>query len=108
MNLTVAELNKVLAPFVGQPNTAEVRAKISEAVSAALDHTNPLMDIAEVCRRLGISRSSLERLRNNKDLSPPFPDPAFVLGRRPRWTNRVFNEWLRAHVAQAGAPRGNN
>ena len=70
-----------------------------------------LLDIDAVCRKLCISRSSLERLRRiqqnsmplrSEDLvgnddfagATPFPEPTLVLGRSSRWSARVLNEWI--------------
>ena len=69
-----------------------------------------LLDIDAVCKKLSISRSSLERLRrpNSNLLSssmflgrdddfagmPPFPEPTIMLGRSPRWSVRALNEWI--------------
>lgn len=78
-----------------------------------------LLDIEAVCKKLCISRSSLERLRRNRPHSPllsgqtfmsnddfadapAFPEPTLVLGRSPRWSARVLNVWIEA---AAGAPR---
>lgn len=70
-----------------------------------------LLDIGEVCKKLSISRSSLERLRRtNVGVAnlrhyalmqadefaglPPFPEPTIVLGRSPRWSAKVLNSWI--------------
>ena len=70
-----------------------------------------LLDIDGVCKKLSISRSSLERLRRPKstltisssvflgrddDFSgmPPFPEPTIMLGRSPRWSARALNVWI--------------
>lgn len=69
-----------------------------------------LLDIDGVCKKLSISRSSLERLRRTTptlQLSssivgqgddfagmPPFPEPTIMLGRSPRWSAQVLNEWI--------------
>lgn len=73
-----------------------------------------LLDIDAVCTKLCISRSSLERLRRNKlnitgdfdstidiqsskldDLfGVSFPEPTLSIGRSPRWSARVLNEWV--------------
>jgi predicted DNA-binding transcriptional regulator AlpA len=67
-----------------------------------------LLDIDSVCKKLSISRSSLERLRRpstssssmflmrDDDFSgmPPFPAPTIMLGRSPRWSVQVLNAWI--------------
>ena len=70
-----------------------------------------LLDIDGVCKKLSISRSSLERLRRantNVQLRsplfsvhgdefagmPPFPEPTIMLGRSPRWSAEALNEWI--------------
>lgn len=70
-----------------------------------------LLDIDGVCKKLSISRSSLERLRrSNTNLQlrsslfsessdefagmPPFPEPTIMLGRSPRWSAQALNEWI--------------
>jgi predicted DNA-binding transcriptional regulator AlpA len=68
-----------------------------------------LLDIDSVCKKLCISRSSLERLRRQdpktlinayvqKDVSfvglPPFPEPTLTLGRSPRWSAKALNSWI--------------
>jgi len=79
-----------------------------------------LLDIDAVCKKLCISRSSLERLRRirpnsmllrsqgsvaNDDFAgaPDFPEPTLVLGRSPRWSARVLNKWIEA-AASAHRP----
>ncbi len=70
-----------------------------------------LLDIDAVCKKLSISRSSLERLRRagpqlasmrvhamvgNDDFAgaPVFPEPTLVLGRSPRWSAKALNAWI--------------
>jgi len=69
-----------------------------------------LLGIEEVCKKLSISRSTLERLRRQQQNSlvlgsistasdefvgvPPFPEPTVVLGRSPRWSAKSLNAWL--------------
>jgi len=66
-----------------------------------------LLDIDGVCKKLSISRSTLERLRRTPqppspvfeqedDFSgmPLFPEPTIMLGRSPRWSTQVLNEWI--------------
>lgn len=69
-----------------------------------------LLDIDGVCKKLSISRSSLERLRRTTPTlqlrssfvgqgddfagMPPFPEPTIMLGRSPRWSAQVLNEWI--------------
>jgi len=68
-----------------------------------------LLDIDRVCKKLCISRSSLERLRrpapnapasimmtHDDDFSgaPPFPEPTVILGRSPRWSAKALNAWI--------------
>lgn len=70
-----------------------------------------LLDIDGVCRKLSISRSTLERLRRtNTGIvgtrtpgsmfgdeyagAPPFPEPTIVLGRSPRWSAQELNAWI--------------
>jgi predicted DNA-binding transcriptional regulator AlpA len=85
-----------------------------------------LLDIDEVCRRLSISRSTLERMRINKGphglvaiasrssrhiasatlseddaiSAVPFPEPSCFIGRSPRWTAAVINEWIHKQTAK--------
>lgn len=71
-----------------------------------------LLDIDAVCKKLSISRSTLERLRRPRDSSaferaasflgkdddfsgmPPFPEPTVMLGRSPRWSSKALNAWI--------------
>jgi predicted DNA-binding transcriptional regulator AlpA len=70
-----------------------------------------LLDIDSVCKKLSISRSSLERLRRANPAAqlysptfagqsddfagmPPFPEPTIMLGRSPRWSAQVLNAWI--------------
>ena len=81
-----------------------------------------LLGINEICEKLGISRSTFERIRNpdrtnsseprqpslsssimGKAAVPskdefegilPFPQPTLVLGRSPRWSVSVLNRWI--------------
>lgn len=64
-----------------------------------------LLSIDDVCARLSISRSTLERLRRTGDVvpsnddfvgAPVFPEPTLVIGRSPRWSATALNEWLSA------------
>jgi len=78
-----------------------------------------LLDIDAVCKKLCISRSSLERLRRLRPENsllraqefvrgddfagaPVFPEPTLVLGRSPRWSAKILNAWIEA---AARAPR---
>jgi len=80
-----------------------------------------LLDIDAVCKKLCISRSSLERLRRirphttlqraqaligNDDFAgaPAFPEPTLVLGRSPRWSARVLNAWIEAAARAPHSP----
>lgn len=67
-----------------------------------------LLGIDEVCKKLSISRSTLERLRQNtpprtlqehieeQEFSglAPFPRPTIQLGRSPRWSAADLNKWI--------------
>ncbi len=70
-----------------------------------------LIDIDQVCKKLSISRSSLERLRRTNPKGnlfstmhfgidddfagmPPFPEPTIMLGRSPRWSSKALNQWI--------------
>lgn len=69
-----------------------------------------LLDIDAICRKLGISRSTFERLRRPSTMPqtsshplrepenfigmPPFPAPTVTLGRSPRWSASVLNAWV--------------
>ena len=69
-----------------------------------------LLDIDSICKKLCISRSSLERLRrsaienltasfSHDDYSfigaPPFPAATVTIGRSPRWSAKVLNAWIK-------------
>ena len=78
---------------------------------------DPLIGIEDICKKLGISRSTFERLRNrglkhakrasmsilgrdslddeNFDNLPEFPKPTVTLGRSPRWSVKVLNAWIK-------------
>ena len=70
-----------------------------------------LLDIDAVCTKLSVSRSTLERMRHKKMSTPdnyacnkddkssalfsvPFPEPTLSIGRSPRWSARILNEWV--------------
>lgn len=67
-----------------------------------------LLDIDAICKKMSISRSTLDRLRNpgkrnilnsiqgEEDFSgvPPFPEP-IKIGGSPRWSAKELNEWLK-------------
>lgn len=68
-----------------------------------------LLSIDDVCARLSISRSTLERLRRTGDGAPDdlvgapvFPEPTLVIGRSPRWAATALNAWL---ADAASAPK---
>lgn len=70
-----------------------------------------LLDIEAICKKLSISRSTLERLRRplsgflgRDEFSgmPPFPEPTIMLGRSPRWSSSVLNEWINNSARRAG------
>lgn len=48
----------------------------------------PLLTISRICSRLGISRSTLARLKG-------FPKPDFVLGDIKRWDVSTLDTWSR-------------
>ncbi|MET4163108.1 putative DNA-binding transcriptional regulator AlpA [Marinobacterium sp. MBR-111] len=68
-----------------------------------------LLDIDSICKKLCISRSSLERLRRQAPKTlinisvqnddnfmglPSFPEPTLMLGRSPRWSTKALNSWI--------------
>ena len=72
-----------------------------------------LLGIDEICQKLSISRTTLERLRKPQrtlgldlarklagDLSddysgmPSFPEPTITLGRSPQWSVSSLNKWI--------------
>ncbi|NMG17719.1 helix-turn-helix transcriptional regulator [Aromatoleum bremense] len=69
-----------------------------------------LLGIDEVCQKLSISRSTLDRLRQHtppgtvterieqQEFSglAPFPRPTIQLGRSPRWSAADLNKWIAA------------
>lgn len=84
-----------------------------EGMSFDFASNDVLLGIDEICQKLSISRSTFERLRrpNEKNImlissNPlstasddfsglhPFPKPTIVLGRSPRWSSTILNEWL--------------
>ena len=70
-----------------------------------------LLDIDTICTRLSITRRTFERLRRPDPTPkpshmnfmqqpddfagmPPFPKPTVTLGRSPRWSVKVLNDWI--------------
>jgi len=70
-----------------------------------------LLGIEDILRKLGMSRSTFERIRRPQPRLkssvrglrippdefaglPPFPAPTLVLGRSPRWSVAVLDAWL--------------
>lgn len=73
-----------------------------------------LLGIEDICKKLGVSRSTFERLRKPDSSTvisagiagitprsgndfiglPPFPAPTVSLGRSPRWSVKDLNEWI--------------
>jgi hypothetical protein len=62
-----------------------------------------LLDIGEICKRLKISRSTLERVRetpsNPKKKTIQFPEPDLWFGKSPRWEIQTFKKWLAESIA---------
>lgn len=58
-----------------------------------------LLDAREVCRLLGISRTTLWRLRERRD----FPIPIQLSIRRIAWRRDAIDAWLEARDGE-GAP----
>lgn len=58
------------------------------------------LGIKTICKKLKISRSSLERLRSGKttayvDGKPKgFPKPSLTIGKRPLWSSQLLNNWI--------------
>ena len=72
-----------------------------------------LLGIDDICAKLAISRTTLERLRNPQRRSaldqvrsmvgdsaddysgmPTFPEPTITIGRSPRWSVSILNRWI--------------
>lgn len=84
------------------------------------DPDDVLLSIDDICKKLGISRSTLDRLRSplgsiNSPTSAQsrmlgkifgndlvelinFPPPTVTLGRSPRWSSKVLNSWLESQT----------
>lgn len=98
---------------------ASIHIKMEYEMSFDIRSDDMLLGIEEICKRLGISRSTFERIRNPKsvaqpgdlligkmlpdarhediELSPfdqPFPEPTIKLGRSPRWSAKAVNAWI--------------
>lgn len=50
------------------------------------------VSIEFICKRLSISRSTLDRYRKNDQLG--FPKPKFFIGKHPRFSASEVNLWL--------------
>jgi len=56
-----------------------------------------LLGIKELCERLGVSKSTLNRIRRNDIPNQvPFPQPTVWLGHgeSPRWSSKSINLWI--------------
>lgn len=72
-------------------------------------NSDSLLSIDDICKKLSISRSTLDRWRGIGSRTLPrsyldrfdgmndvknFPEPTLMLGSSPRWSSKVINEWL--------------
>lgn len=56
-----------------------------------------LLGIKDLCEKLGISKSTLNRIRHNDIPNQiPFPQPTVWLGHgdSPRWSSKAINVWI--------------
>lgn len=59
--------------------------------------SDSLLGIKELCEKLGISKSTLNRIRRNDIPNQiPFPEPTVWLGHgdSPRWSSKSINGWV--------------
>jgi len=65
----------------------------------------PLLDLAEVAARLGVSYGSIRRYRS---MDPTFPAPDVLLGQSPGWLPATIDAWQAARPGRGvggGRPR---
>jgi len=60
---------------------------------------NDLLTIEDICRKLSISKSTLDRLRgiskkNEVLMMHNFPEPLLYIGKSPRWSVQQINFWI--------------
>jgi predicted DNA-binding transcriptional regulator AlpA len=73
-------------------------------------NSDTLLSIDDICQKLSISRSTLDRWRGIGNRTLPvsyldrfngmndirnFPEPTVTFGNSPRWSAKVINEWLK-------------
>ena len=72
-------------------------------------NSDSLLSIDDICNKLSISRSTLDRWRGighkrfpvsylerfeESDDVVDFPEPTIFLGKSPRWSSKVINQWI--------------
>ena len=72
-------------------------------------NSDTLLSIEDICTRLSISRSTLDRWRGigerslsksylemtkDNDNVQDFPQPTLYFGKSPRWSSKDVNQWL--------------
>jgi predicted DNA-binding transcriptional regulator AlpA len=75
---------------------------VEKSPTSLLAVGDTLVGIDQLCAKLSVSRSTLERLRkpapgDGSDEfagAPPFPEPTLLIGRSPRWRTSVVDSWL--------------
>ena len=60
---------------------------------------NDLLTIEDICKKLSISKSTLDRLRgiskkNEILMMYDFPEPLLYIGKSPRWSVQQINSWI--------------
>lgn len=76
-------------------------------------NSDTLLSIEDICNRLSISRSTLDRWRGigdkslsrsylemtrDNDTIKDFPAPTLFLGKSPRWSSKTINLWLNNQI----------
>ncbi len=75
---------------------------LKKSPTSLLAAGDALVGIDQLCAKLSVSRSTLDRLRkpapgDGHDEfagAPPFPEPTLLIGRSPRWRTSLVDSWL--------------
>lgn len=70
---------------------------------------NDLLTIKNICRKLSISKSTLDRLRgiskkNEISMLFDFPEPPLYIGKSPRWSVQQINFWIQ-RISKVNIPK---
>ena len=76
---------------------------MDKVVNEIADNIADLISISEICKILGISRTTLDRwINNDSGIGETFPKNDIKIGNRLYWGRDTFKQWISERVTNKG------